>query len=111
MLEAAKARPRFTISLKRSTQNLQLSTRTPADYPIFWGFGAHILILQEFLALLPGYPHTYPLAEFAGRSRFGAHRRPGEPARYSPSIRRVCSIRISSAMLVCEGEICECAVF
>jgi hypothetical protein len=26
MLEAAKARPRFTISLKRSTQNLQLST-------------------------------------------------------------------------------------
>jgi hypothetical protein len=36
MLEAAKARPRFTISLKRSTQNLQLSTRTPADYPIFW---------------------------------------------------------------------------
>ena len=28
--------PRFTISLKRSTTNLQLSTRTPADYPIFW---------------------------------------------------------------------------
>ncbi|MGB8894087.1 MAG: hypothetical protein WCD13_07220, partial [Pseudolabrys sp.] len=27
--------PRFTISLKRSTQNLQLSTTTPADYPIF----------------------------------------------------------------------------
>ena len=26
MLEAANARPRFTISLKRSTQNLQLST-------------------------------------------------------------------------------------
>jgi hypothetical protein len=26
MLEAAKARPRFTISLKRSTQNLKLST-------------------------------------------------------------------------------------
>jgi hypothetical protein len=77
----------------------------------FERFGAHILISQEFLALLPGYPHTYPLAEFAGRSRFGAHRRPGEPARYSPSIRRVCSIRISSAMLVCEGEICECAVF
>jgi hypothetical protein len=23
-----------TISLKRSTQNLQLSTRSPADYPI-----------------------------------------------------------------------------
>ena len=29
--------PRFTISLKRSTQNFQLSTTTPADYPIFWG--------------------------------------------------------------------------
>jgi hypothetical protein len=26
MLKAANARPRFTISLKRSTQNLQLST-------------------------------------------------------------------------------------
>ena len=25
-----------TIGLKRSTPNLQLSTRTPADYPIFW---------------------------------------------------------------------------
>jgi hypothetical protein len=35
MLEAAKARPRFTISLKRSTQNLQLSTSSPADYPIY----------------------------------------------------------------------------
>jgi hypothetical protein len=35
MLEAANARPRFTISLKRSTQNLQLSTSSPADYPIF----------------------------------------------------------------------------
>jgi hypothetical protein len=37
MLEAANARPRFTISLKRSTQNSQLSTSAPADYPIFWG--------------------------------------------------------------------------
>jgi hypothetical protein len=27
--------PRFTISLKRSTQNLQLSTSWPADYPIY----------------------------------------------------------------------------
>jgi hypothetical protein len=41
MLEAAKARPRFTISLKRSTQNLQLSTSWSADYPIycFWHYG------------------------------------------------------------------------
>jgi hypothetical protein len=35
MLEAAHTVPRFTISLKRSTQILQLSTRSPADYPIF----------------------------------------------------------------------------
>jgi hypothetical protein len=35
MLEAAKARPRLTISLKRSTQNLQLSTSSSADYPSF----------------------------------------------------------------------------
>src|ERR1700693_2423253 len=38
MLEAANARPRFTISLKRSTQNLQLSTSrrpiTPSFHPI-----------------------------------------------------------------------------
>jgi len=36
MLEAVTHGPRFTISLKRSTQNLQLSTTSPADYPIFW---------------------------------------------------------------------------
>src|SRR5262249_30729381 len=35
MLEAANARPRFTISLKRCTQNLLLSTSSRADYPIF----------------------------------------------------------------------------
>src|SRR5215831_332242 len=34
MLEAVHG-PRFTISLKRSTQNLLLSTSSPADYPIF----------------------------------------------------------------------------
>jgi hypothetical protein len=39
MLEAANARPRFTISLKRSTQNLQLSTSSLADYPIFGSKG------------------------------------------------------------------------
>jgi len=36
MLEAAYAGPRFTISLKRSTLNLQLSTSWQADYPIYW---------------------------------------------------------------------------
>jgi hypothetical protein len=35
MLEAVDTDLVFTISLKRSTQNLQLSTNSPADYPIF----------------------------------------------------------------------------
>ena len=37
MLEAVDTDLVFTISLKRSTQNLQLSTSSPADYPIFEG--------------------------------------------------------------------------
>jgi hypothetical protein len=37
MLEAVHTDLVFTISLKRSTQNLPLSTNSPADYPIFWG--------------------------------------------------------------------------
>ena len=41
MLEAVNADLVFTISLKRSTQNLQLSTSSPADYPIFWGNSGH----------------------------------------------------------------------
>jgi hypothetical protein len=36
MLEAVTTDLVFTISLKRSTQNLQLSTSSPADYPIYW---------------------------------------------------------------------------
>jgi hypothetical protein len=36
MLEAVDTDLVFTISLKRSTQNLPLSTSSPADYPIFW---------------------------------------------------------------------------
>ena len=36
MLEAANADLVSPISLKRSTQNLRLSTSRPADYPIFW---------------------------------------------------------------------------
>src|SRR5664280_3324633 len=35
MLEAVTTNLVSTISLKRSTQNLQLSTSWPADYPIF----------------------------------------------------------------------------
>ena len=36
MLEAVHTDLVFTISLKRSTQNFQLSTSSPADYPICW---------------------------------------------------------------------------
>jgi hypothetical protein len=36
MLVAVTHGPRFTISLKRSTQNLQRSKRRPADYPIYY---------------------------------------------------------------------------
>ena len=35
MLEAETTDLVFTINLKRSTQNLQLSTKSPADYPIY----------------------------------------------------------------------------
>jgi hypothetical protein len=41
MLEAVHTDLVFTISLKRSTQNLQLSTSWPADYPIFAPEGGH----------------------------------------------------------------------
>src|SRR5664279_4043371 len=43
MLEAVTTNLVSTISLKRSTQNLQLSTSSPADYPIFGSCvdGAH----------------------------------------------------------------------
>jgi hypothetical protein len=47
MLEAANARPRFTISLKRSTQNLQLSTSSLADYPIFDAANGQAILLNK----------------------------------------------------------------
>ena len=37
MFEAVRTDLVSTISLKRSTQNLRLSTSSPADYPIFEG--------------------------------------------------------------------------
>jgi hypothetical protein len=43
----ANARPRFTISLKRSTQNLQLSTSSPADYPILWHLTDVIIVFGD----------------------------------------------------------------
>src|ERR1700693_4424857 len=42
MLEAANADLVFTISLKRSTPNLLLSTNSPADYPIFGSFSTEL---------------------------------------------------------------------
>jgi hypothetical protein len=42
MLEAIPTDLVFTISLKRSTLNLQLSTSWPADYPIFSPDSRHI---------------------------------------------------------------------
>jgi hypothetical protein len=42
MLEAVTRGPRFTISLKRSTQNLHLSTSGSADYPIFSGAASQV---------------------------------------------------------------------
>src|SRR5439155_7953738 len=46
MLEAVRG-PRFTISLKRSTPNLQLSTSTPADYPIYGSFSGRQFLCQK----------------------------------------------------------------
>ena len=52
MFEAVRTDLVSTISLKRSTQNLQLSTSSPADYPIFEGeldrrSAAHLLTRDE----------------------------------------------------------------
>jgi hypothetical protein len=46
MLEAVTTDLVFSISLKRSTQNLQLSTSSPADYPIYRG----IAVIERFSA-------------------------------------------------------------
>jgi hypothetical protein len=61
MLEAVTTDLVFTISLKRSTQNLQLSTSWPADYPIFhFGFGLRPVPLHtghgfELIFVEPGF--------------------------------------------------------
>ena len=36
----------------------------------FWGFGAHLMILQAFLASLRSYPHTYPPVQQNSGHRF-----------------------------------------
>jgi hypothetical protein len=47
MLEAAKCGPRFTISLKRSTQNSSAIHKLPADYPIYgMESGRHLLVMS-----------------------------------------------------------------
>jgi len=45
MLEAVHTDLVFTISLKRSTQNLQLSTSSPADYPIYGSLAAAMALI------------------------------------------------------------------
>src|SRR5262252_1035690 len=64
MLEAANARPRFTISLKRSTQNLQLSTSCRPITPSFGGkadIGATLQMSafdpKRTSAVVPGSPN------------------------------------------------------
>jgi hypothetical protein len=49
MLEAVAHGPRFTISPKRSTQNLQLSTSWPADYPIYRSNSGHAADIEPTL--------------------------------------------------------------
>src|SRR6516165_72716 len=52
--------PRFTISLKRSTLNLQLSTSRQADYPIFRsGAATTASVVDHPAAQQPPYSHGY----------------------------------------------------
>jgi hypothetical protein len=44
MFEAVRTDLVSTIGLKRSTQNLQLSTSSPADYPIFGIVGSSAIV-------------------------------------------------------------------
>jgi hypothetical protein len=48
MLEAAKCGPRFTISLKRSTQNSSAIHKLPADYPIYGVESGHHRLIVRF---------------------------------------------------------------
>jgi hypothetical protein len=51
MPEAANADLVFTISLKRSTLNIQLSKNSPADYPIFGSYQIlSVLLLTKLRA-------------------------------------------------------------
>src|SRR4029453_16378931 len=63
MLEAVHTDLVFTISLKRSTQNLQLSTSSPADYPIF-GSDSDV----AGYALSPLHPNEQTLAGAVSKS-------------------------------------------
>ena len=52
MLEAANARPRFTISLKRSTQNLQLSTSRRPITPSLPAIAAKLKDIDDVSSML-----------------------------------------------------------
>jgi hypothetical protein len=56
MVHAALLNLVFTISLKRSTQNLQLSTSSPADYPIF-GSKADVTLSNFDVRFTPNSGH------------------------------------------------------
>jgi hypothetical protein len=63
MLEAVHTDLVFTISLKRSTQNLQLSTSSPADYPSFEGKADVAFVTRA----------SFPQGVTAPRIRTGRH--------------------------------------
>src|SRR5271165_5241688 len=69
MLEAVHTDLVFTISLKRSTQNLQLSTSSPADYPIFAASDAKLGQPEIRIAFIPPIATTQALARLIGRPR------------------------------------------
>ena len=58
MFEAVRTDLVSTISLKRSTQNLQLSTSSPADYPIFGGPKRNRLFMAASQSLYAVYTAT-----------------------------------------------------
>ena len=58
MFEAVRTDLVSTISLKRSTQNLRLSTSSPADYPIFGGPKRNGLFMAASQSLYAVYTAT-----------------------------------------------------
>jgi hypothetical protein len=51
--------PRFTISLKRSTQNLSPIHNAPADYPIFWPFLPFAALRRDVGSVMESGPNAH----------------------------------------------------